>query len=975
MCIRDRYQRRVREHQDWLKRVKYFIFDEIHSLESSGNGAVWERLLSMVRAPFVALSATLGKAEELVGWLRRSQTQLKQLHNETNRPYEVALVPKTETIARWSDIEKFAFYPHNVKALSEMRTDRDGDIDVSDIVPYHPLSSVEYEALIAKGEFPPDTSIVPHESLDLYNRIAFASKALRHGDMKNTALVQRMKASIGALFPERYFHGMLVIKQVAARAWEAKLKATIIEWTKMTTREGCVELGIDITAIENIDEILNQISVVVRSVIASFRTTVNAKEAELQATAQRGECPQPDTFDFVQTGILRLVRTIMKRKMHPALVFNFDQEEIQSLVETLVTTLETAEDEYRASQHFREFAADMALRRENAEKHNRSIKTGGGTKEKTKNDDGSVVVTEKDVGDDTEIDLSQYNIPDILPQYRLVDGLVEDTDIADLVNLRYIDEKDLLLRAMRRGIGMHHAGIPGKMRSAVERMFRLKQLPVVFATEGLALGIHSPCRTVVLAGDNLGLNVTQYRQMAGRAGRRGLDFLGHVIFFGISVKKMNRLHTSDMTNLKGHSIVDPITSLRLLQLYADNNTSAKKSKDWRASIATYAKCCAVEPLFVYGRRMSQDYQVDHLRIIRHLYSHFAFQGLDFDPDAETYEPSSIGHLASIMLNVRNNANTGNGSLLLASLLMAEDFPKAFKVPRGLDADVTRRNNEDSALLVLSYVLSRANKLNIPLEVHRGCLRDPLTAYLQKQERNHSVYLADLPRPVQATIDSLARNIMIVYSHVAYEMGQGLTPELAKAAFDLPFNLIAADGTYMPTAPTSSKASVTKLHEALAATSAKTVARHPFLALCGASDRFVSSEDLVQSTRPGIFFDVADIPTLDFADLHRHDGSKVLMNACLYDYIRCGSQQRRSNYLRLRLMYFNGLSQTNSWGSLDNVFVALQALNEGLVDIAPREEEAYSKARAPVNAIMAICKESLKRRQHLDNRKYATISEM
>ena len=959
-------------HQEWLKRVKYFIFDEIHSLESSGNGAVWERLLSMVRAPFVALSATLGKAEELVGWLRRSQTQLKTLQNEAGRPYNVALVPEKEHIARWSDIEKFAFYPSNVKPLSDVRITQDSEINVEDIVPYHPLSSVEYEALLAKGEFPPDTSIVPHESLDLYNRIAYASKALRHGPLKGNVLVQRMKAAIGSLFPERYFHGMLAIKQVAARAWEAKLKSTIIEWTKMTSRAGCAELGIDVSSVENLDEVMAQVSIVARSVIASFSTVVTAKEAELQATAQRGECPQPDTFDFVQTGILRLVRTIMKRKLHPALVFNFDQEEIEALVDTLVTTLEEAEEAYRSSPGFQNYVADMGLRRENAEKHNRSIKTQGSSKEKKKNDDGSVTVTEKDMNDNAEIDLSQYNIPEILPEFRLVDSLIEDTDVADEVNSRYIDEKSLLVRAMRRGIGMHHAGIPGKMRGAVERMFRLKQLPVVFATQGLALGIHSPCRTVVLAGDNLGLNVTQYRQMAGRAGRRGLDFLGHVIFFGISVKKMNRLHTSDMTNLKGHSIMDPITNLRLLQLYA---TPQKKSKEWRASIATYAKCGAVEPLFVYGRQKSQNYQVDHLRIMRHLYSHFAFQGLDFDPNAETYEPSSVGHLASVMLNIRNTSNTGNGSLVLVALLMSTAFASAFKAVRGNDADIARKSNEDVALLVLSYILSRANKLNISLEIHRGCLRDPLTSYLEKQDRNHSVYLRELPRRLQLAIDELANRVLVVYSHVAREMGLNLSPELAKQAFDLPFGLIGADGVQLPTAPTASKPSVAKLHEALMVTSANVASRHPFLALCGAGDRYVSTEDLVQSTRPGVFFDISDIPTLDFADLHRHDGSRVLMNACMYDYLRCGSQQRRSNFLRLRLMYFNGLSQTNSWGTLNEIFIALGSLSEGLAEIAPVDTRgATVKYDDSIAAVLAVCEKSIQRRPHLDNRKYV-VSEM
>ena len=47
-----------------------------------------------------------------------------------------------------------------------------------------------------------------------------------------------------------------------------------------------------------------------------------------------------------------------------------------------------------------------------------------------------------------------------------------------------------------------------------------------------------PCRSVAFAGDHIFLNALQFRQMTGRAGRRGFDTLGHVIFLGVPPRKM-----------------------------------------------------------------------------------------------------------------------------------------------------------------------------------------------------------------------------------------------------------------------------------------------------------------------------------------------------------------------------------------------------------------------------------------------------
>ncbi|MBF2026528.1 MAG: RNA helicase [Oscillatoriales cyanobacterium C42_A2020_001] len=86
------------------------------------------------------------------------------------------------------------------------------------------------------------------------------------------------------------------------------------------------------------------------------------------------------------------------------------------------------------------------------------------------------------------------------------------------------------------GIAAHHAGLLPAWKGLVEELFQQGLIKVVFATETLAAGINMPARTTVISSlskrTDLGhrlLNASEFLQMAGRAGRRGMDVLGHVV--------------------------------------------------------------------------------------------------------------------------------------------------------------------------------------------------------------------------------------------------------------------------------------------------------------------------------------------------------------------------------------------------------------------------------------------------------------
>jgi ATP-dependent RNA helicase HelY len=92
------------------------------------------------------------------------------------------------------------------------------------------------------------------------------------------------------------------------------------------------------------------------------------------------------------------------------------------------------------------------------------------------------------------------------------------------------------LALLRRGVGVHHAGLLPLHKGLVEDLFNAGLIKVCFATETLAAGVNMPARTTVISvlskrtDNGVGpLSVAQLLQMAGRAGRRGKDVQGNVV--------------------------------------------------------------------------------------------------------------------------------------------------------------------------------------------------------------------------------------------------------------------------------------------------------------------------------------------------------------------------------------------------------------------------------------------------------------
>ena len=99
------------------------------------------------------------------------------------------------------------------------------------------------------------------------------------------------------------------------------------------------------------------------------------------------------------------------------------------------------------------------------------------------------------------------------------------------------DEFKQIIKLLRKGIAIHHSGLIPIVKEMIEILFAHGCIKILFATETFAVGVNMPTKTVLFANlqkiNNTGtfrnLLPQEYTQMAGRAGRRGLDTIGHVI--------------------------------------------------------------------------------------------------------------------------------------------------------------------------------------------------------------------------------------------------------------------------------------------------------------------------------------------------------------------------------------------------------------------------------------------------------------
>jgi superfamily II RNA helicase len=124
-----------------------------------------------------------------------------------------------------------------------------------------------------------------------------------------------------------------------------------------------------------------------------------------------------------------------------------------------------------------------------------------------------------------------------------IDKIIKESFLGDKKKYLELNQVNDTIKLLKKGIGIHHSGFIPILKEIVEILFSKGLIKVLFATETFAVGVNMPTRCVVFTElskydgegeSNRILHTDEYLQMSGRAGRRGKDKVGYVIYAPIN---------------------------------------------------------------------------------------------------------------------------------------------------------------------------------------------------------------------------------------------------------------------------------------------------------------------------------------------------------------------------------------------------------------------------------------------------------
>ncbi|OTA98900.1 hypothetical protein M426DRAFT_325608 [Hypoxylon sp. CI-4A] len=821
----------------WSRRVRRIIFDEVHCIGQSDDGVVWEQLLLLAPCPIIALSATVGNPLEFKTWLEGTQKV---------KGFDLEMIVHG---SRYSDLRK---YIYDIPSSSEFK-----GLDSVERLPFPGLESDTIShrfafvhpvaALIGRNpDTLSDTSLEPRDCLRLWEC------------MKNHE-TDRYKLE-KSLDPKQVLPKL--VKKSDIVQWEAALKKALSAW--MVDPESPFEA--------------------VQDDLRGERYNNLGRAQHLQESGAKSSIPRESIFALALD--LRACGAL------PAIFFNYDRTGCEGLLRTLLDTLESAEAKYKDNSpvwkgKITEFEKWQKHRVKAQAKTEKLVHARQG-----KDDEGmSKLDMDREMGNQEESPWNSFDPHAPLTEFNFADTTkLTKVELEErLATLKYHNIRPQFVEALRRGMGVHHAGMNRQYRQVVEMLFRKGYLTIVVATGTLALGINMPCKTVVFTGDSAFLTALNYRQASGRAGRRGFDVLGNVVFHGIPPKRSLEIMSARLPDLRGQFPTSVTLVLRLFGLLHGTNNSEYASKAVK-SLLTQTRLYLGGPAAQMSIEHHLRFSIDYLRR----------QNLLSEDGIPLNFSGLVGHLYF----------TENAVFAFHSLLKEGYF-------HNLCSSVHNGQVPNNVILEILLVLC-----------HLFC-RIPCYRYQDKSWLENVVYrspsgvlLSELPRKaVQTLKEHNQETLRIFQNYVSTYTSQHLrdTPDLR-----LPFT----EHEIKPSDPYDMGNILPSLNE--------TVVRSPFAALSGFTDKFETIGELCDTARAGVFLEESAIPYIPIAP---HETKGVPWNAYIYDFFKHGDMGA--------LVRDNGIKGGDVWFRLKDFSLILATIATSLANFMSADAEADDAAMIDV----------------------------
>ena len=514
----------LKVNSPWLKNIKYVIIDEIQTINDIELGSSIEKIIQFIDCPVLGLSATISNFDQFYNWFssiekfKRKRRSHKIFHHE-----------------RYCDLQKFLFIPKiDATEATESYLQKHEKLIGSEIgkeekiqclVPIHEMFAYSGSYLKKHG-YSYDFHLLPTE-------IAVILDALQVVIEKNN---NNQIDLISSCFPDKYFATTLIDKN-KIKEYEKFLMENFKNWIKN-----------DIFTDEQIRRLY---------------FLLNGKCEKAFECLRRKYGLSITTVEWASQNVFELVENLKKNKMLPVIVFTKSDKFADNLAKAVIKALKDKQLLAEKSM-VRDKTVDGKI--EILRKQLKKMERDPERYAIEINDNKEKIYDLENVN---KINIDDYSF---LNSNKLPASKIEEEIEAH--KYRKIDK--IFFEAWKRGIGVHHANYHTKYRGSTEYLFRRGHLQVVFATETLALGINMPCRTVVLTKDSLNLNTMMYRQMIGRAGRRGFDTIGNIVYFGVPENKVKSFISSDLIKLKSSKFsFELVDVLQLSMLNFSNNDNLK----------------------------------------------------------------------------------------------------------------------------------------------------------------------------------------------------------------------------------------------------------------------------------------------------------------------------------------------------------------------------------------------------------------